>query len=234
MGTVGGEPLDIRLDRDGDVPLGVQLAWALRARIEGGTLAAGERLPGLQRLAQAVGVNANTVRAVYQRLEQDGLVATRHGSGTFVTGSGGERRALAQLAADAAHAARVAGVDPRAVAAALYVGGDVPAAPSGTVTERRRLRAQIAALEQALAELTARQAAPPAGARPRPSRTASAAGPRLPTTAELERTRDDLLQRLAAAQAARAPEDPPSWAPPRARRQANAPAPRLRPAPRGA
>lgn len=237
MSQTGDEArLAIALDRDGDVPLGVQLAWALRARIESGALGAGDRLPGLQRLAEAVGVNANTVRAVYQRLEHEGLVATRHGSGTFVTGAGSERRALAQVAAEAARAARDAGVDPRAVAAALYVGAEEAtrgATPTRDADERRRLRAQIAALEQALSELTARQAAPAAGARPAPARAGRAAGPHLPSAAELQRTREQLLQRLAAAQVARDPDEP-RPPPTPARPGASVEAQRLRPVPREA
>lgn len=234
--------LDIRLDRDADVPLGVQLTWALRARIESGALAAGERAPGLQRLAAEVGVNVNTVRAVYQRLEQEGLVTTRHGSGTFVTGARGDRRALAQLAAEAARAAREAGLDPRELAAALYAGPEVDAgtAPVGATrgtpsvgvgrpgvrvgtpqaaagsaaagiapgdapspaAERRRLREQIGALERALSELTARQATPQAEPLSLAARGAEAAGPRLLDAAELAQRRDELLARLAAAQAA--------------------------------
>jgi len=199
------DTLAIALDRGADVPLGVQLAWALRARILAGTLAAGDRLPALHRLAAETGVNANTVRAVYQRLEHDGLVSTRHGSGTFVTGGGetGGRGALAQLTADAARAARAAGLDPRELAAALYVGDEASAAPAkpakadDEAATRRRLRAQIAALEHALAGLTPREATPAgAGAvepRPRTPR------PRLLGTAELAEQRDELLRRLAEA-----------------------------------
>jgi DNA-binding transcriptional regulator YhcF (GntR family) len=199
------DALEIALDRDADVPLGVQLAWALRARILGGTLAAGDRLPALHRLAAETGVNANTVRAVYQRLEHDGLVSTRHGSGTFVTGAGetGGRDALARLTADAARAARAAGLDPRELAAALYVGDNAPAAPAkpakpdDEAATRRRLRAQIAALEHALSALTARDATPAGGAaaepRPRTPR------PRLLGAAELAEQRDELLRRLAEA-----------------------------------
>ncbi|MBS1871543.1 MAG: GntR family transcriptional regulator, partial [Actinobacteria bacterium] len=127
MSSAGSDALEIALDRDADVPVGTQLAWALRARILAGALAPGVRLPALHKLAADAGVNPNTVRAVYQRLEHDGLVTTRHGSGTFVTGAGeaaGERHALGRLAADAARAARAAGVDPRELAAALYVGGE--------------------------------------------------------------------------------------------------------------
>ena len=66
--------LGIAIDRDADVPIGVQLGWVIRARIGDGTLRPGQRLPGLRDLAEAAGVNINTVRAVYQRLEHEGLV----------------------------------------------------------------------------------------------------------------------------------------------------------------
>lgn len=206
MSPAASDALAIALDRDAEVPLGVQLAWALRARILAGTLATGDRLPALHRLAAETGVNANTVRAVYQRLEHDGLVSTRHGSGTFVTGGGAaasaERGALARLTADAARAAHEAGVDPRELAAALYTGDRK--APAGTPADdeaaaRRRLRGQIAALEHALSQLTARQAAyRPIATDERPPTPR----PRLLSAAELAQQRDELLRLLAEAHAA--------------------------------
>jgi DNA-binding FadR family transcriptional regulator len=213
--------LDIVLDRDAEVPLGVQLAWALRARIQGGTLAPGDRLPALHRLAEQLGVNANTIRSVYQRLEQDGLVATRHGSGTYVAERGDGGEALAQLAADAARAAHDARIDPRDVAAALYVRSEEAGPPDAEAATRRRLRAQIATLEQALSELLGRHPglAPQGAAPPREPH------PRLLTAAELERQRAILLRQLGEVQVAVDTHgEPPSPA---------APAPSRR-APRGA
>src|ERR1700704_3201719 len=78
----------IAVDRNADVPIGVQLAWALRTRIGDGDFVPGQRLPGMRDLAEAIGVNLNTVRAVYQRLEQEGLIESQQGSGTFVAPSG--------------------------------------------------------------------------------------------------------------------------------------------------
>jgi len=63
------EPLRIAIDRGAEVPIGVQIAWAIRARIGDGTLTPGQRLPGIRELAEATGVNFNTIRVVYQRLE---------------------------------------------------------------------------------------------------------------------------------------------------------------------
>jgi len=197
--------LDITLDRDAEVPIGVQLTWALRTRIAGGTLPRGHRLPALHRLAEDLGVNANTIRAVYAGLERDGLVETRHGSGTFVAGAATDHTALTQLAATASRAARDAGIDPRDVAIALYVQTEDPVAPDPEAAARRRLRAQVAALEQAVTELTAGRASTTAAALAETAGAGAGAGqpsgrPRLLTADDLRRQRTMLLHRLIAAQ----------------------------------
>lgn len=187
---------DLKINRDGEVPIGVQLAWALRARIGDGRLTPGQRLPGLRDLAEFVGINANTARAVYQRLEREGWIESRQGTGTFVTNGGQEPSAVGQIAADAARQARRTGVDPREVAAALYMAGE-PAEDAVAASERRReLRAQIAALEGTLSELLALNP----GLMPAPSKPSRRAGPRLLGVEELEQVRGQLIRRLAEAE----------------------------------
>ena len=206
------EPLeleDLTIDRAGEIPIGVQLAWGLRARIGDGRLAPGQRLPGLRELAEMLGINANTARTVYQRLEQEGLIDSRQGTGTFVASVAQEPSAVGQIAADAARQARQTGVDPREVAAALYVTAEPPsdaptyldgqalAGAGKQASERRReLRAQIAALEQTLSEI---QSSHP-GLVPAPSKPFRQAGPRLLNVEELERVRTELVRRIAAAE----------------------------------
>lgn len=192
---------DLAIDREGEVPIGVQLAWALRARIGDGRLAPGRRLPGLRELAEMLGINANTARAVYQRLEQEGLIDSRQGTGTFVASVAQEPSAVGRIAADAARQARKTGVDPREVAAALYVTGEPAAQPplssaAHAMTRRRELRTQIAALEQALSEIQARHP----GLIATPSKAPRQAGPRLLSVEELERVRAGLVRRLAEAE----------------------------------
>jgi DNA-binding transcriptional regulator YhcF (GntR family) len=75
--------MNLRLDRDKGVPLGAQLEARLRTAIETGALAAGDRLPSLRHVAAEAGVNVNTVRAVYARLEAGGAITTEQGRGTF-------------------------------------------------------------------------------------------------------------------------------------------------------
>jgi len=78
--------LTSQVDRDSDLPLGVQLAQRLRTAVADGSLAPGERAPSIRGLAEAVRVNPNTVRAVYQRLEDEGVLRSEQGRGTFVVG----------------------------------------------------------------------------------------------------------------------------------------------------
>lgn len=189
-------PFDpITLDRDAEVPLGTQLAWALRARVTSGQLPAGERLPGARELAAEIGVNVNTVRAVFARLEEEGLLQVVHGKGTFVADGTPPETAVAELAAAVTSEARRRGIDPRAIAAALYV-EPAAAGAEGDGATRRALREQIAALEAQLATLPALPPAVDASAVPPPR--PSDAG-RLLTTAELEQQRAVLAEQVAEA-----------------------------------
>ena len=190
---------DVAIDRDAEVPIGVQLAWALRSRIGDGRLTSGQRLPGLRDMAEAIGVNVNTVRAVYQRLELEGLIASHQGSGTFVTATAQRSSAVGTIAASAAREALETGVDPREVAAALYVSSEPHAgARDGAVVRRRLLRTQIAALERALGEIEASHP----GVAPTPGGIRAGIGPSLLSAEELEQVRTQLVRRLATVQAA--------------------------------
>jgi DNA-binding transcriptional regulator YhcF (GntR family) len=191
--------LGIAIDRRADVPIGVQLAWALRTRIGDGRFAPGQRLPGLREVAEEIGVNVNTVRTVYQRLEQEGLIDSQQGSGTFVGPTPRRPSAVGTIAANAAREAHATGVDPREVAAALYVSPDSSPRAGDEAAERRRLlRTQIAALERALGEIEAEHP----GIAPVPAQTRAGIGPALLSAEELERVRTLLVRRLSIVQAA--------------------------------
>src|SRR3954447_20068441 len=194
------------LDPQDELPVGLQLSWRLRALIRTGELRAGERLPSFRRLAEWAGVNVGTVRSVYETLEQDGLVVTRHGQGTFVAEGVEAAPELEAIAAEALERARDAGFGPRelAVVAMACAGlpeelGDEaaempdPGAESEAIEVRLELRRQIARLEAELASYTAHLKADLPTA-PRRA-VAHVAG-----VEELEQTRDTLVAQLAAAQ----------------------------------
>src|SRR5436305_1165740 len=115
--------LDLSIDRASEVPVSTQLIWKLRTLIATGVLPPEARLPGIREVADAAGVDVNTVRSVFARLEEQGLLASEHGRGTFVAASAQPNETLADAAATATAKAREAGIDLRDLAAALYVSG---------------------------------------------------------------------------------------------------------------
>jgi GntR family transcriptional regulator len=196
-------PLDFGLDRTSDVPLGTQLAWKLRGAIAAQRLRAGDRLPAVRELAAAAGVNVNTVRAVYARLADQGVIVSEHGRGTFVADAAGDGQDLRELAERTAHDAATRGVDPRELAAVLYArtpsAGDTP--PAGETDRRREARGRIARLERELAELDQELAllderpAPTPAPLPAPQRQRG--GARILASGELEAIHETLAMQVA-------------------------------------
>lgn len=76
--------------RDAPLPLYYQIELRLRDAIESGQYAPGQRLPTEKVLQQAYGVSRVTIRTALRRLEEDGLISTQRGRGTFVTHQAGE------------------------------------------------------------------------------------------------------------------------------------------------
>ncbi|MEU2850937.1 GntR family transcriptional regulator [Streptomyces syringium] len=76
----------IRLDPASPLPLGDQIAAAVRGAIADGAVRPGERLPAARVLADSLGVNVHTVLRGYQRLREEDLIELRRGRGAVVTG----------------------------------------------------------------------------------------------------------------------------------------------------
>ena len=81
---MAGRLSTFRLDPGSHVGLAAQIRARIALLVADGALAPGARLPPIRQLAGQLGVNVNTVRAAYAKLEADGLVQTRHGVGTVV------------------------------------------------------------------------------------------------------------------------------------------------------
>ncbi|WP_341926143.1 PLP-dependent aminotransferase family protein [Nocardioides psychrotolerans] len=80
--------LIVELDRTKPTSLGLQLSGQVRARITGGHLAPGDRLPSSRALARDLGVARSVTEQAYAQLVAEGWLEGRHGSGTFVAASG--------------------------------------------------------------------------------------------------------------------------------------------------
>src|SRR5215472_7490015 len=83
--ATGGSSLwTTRLDRAAPLPLGRQLAAALREAVAEGRLGSDARLPSTRTLARELGVARSTVVAVFEQLAAEGYIASRPGSGYFI------------------------------------------------------------------------------------------------------------------------------------------------------
>jgi DNA-binding transcriptional regulator YhcF (GntR family) len=192
--------LGLQVDRDGDIPVGTQLAWQIQALITEGRLQPGEQLPSVRRLAEACGVNVNTIRAVYDRLEGEGFVRTVHGRGSFVAEN--VPRLDPGSAAARVYASDRRGLRDQITALEAELVAHAPSAPSGRRSEGPRVLT-TGELAQIRDELVAR-------------------------LEQLDEMRDDLVEVLGSIRAAIG-EDQPAQAPARRAAKAK-PARKARPA----
>jgi GntR family transcriptional regulator len=86
------------IDSRSPTPLYAQIATRVRVAIAAGELPKGAALPSVRALASELRVNPATVVQAYRELEAEGLVATRHGAGTFVQDVGADKRARSRAA----------------------------------------------------------------------------------------------------------------------------------------
>jgi LacI family transcriptional regulator len=93
------------------VGIAAQIHTRIALQIADAELAPGDRLPAVRSLAEELGVNVNTVRAAYARLETDGLVRTRHGVGSVVLAPTGTRRGAVAFGLNTI-AVLIGGLDP--------------------------------------------------------------------------------------------------------------------------
>ena len=114
--------IDVHVVPGEGVPIYRQIVRQLSDAVAAGRLAPGDRLPSQRELAQRLVVAPLTVKKAYDLLERDGVVTSRHGSGTFVAESAGRNEAqtaerLQQAVRQLVSQAALAGLDDDALAA---------------------------------------------------------------------------------------------------------------------
>ena len=75
----------IKIDFQSDEALYIQLRNQIILGIATSTLHEGDVLPSVRQLSVELGVNPNTVQKAYREMEQEGLIVSIPGRGSFVT-----------------------------------------------------------------------------------------------------------------------------------------------------
>jgi DNA-binding transcriptional MocR family regulator len=77
--------MNINIDRTSKEPAYEQIRRQIGDLVRDGLLEAGEKIPSVRELARSLGVSVKTVYSAYEALAAENIIATRHGSGTFIT-----------------------------------------------------------------------------------------------------------------------------------------------------
>ena len=105
-------------------PMYLQIMEQIRARIAAKDWPAGKELPSIRALAAALNVSVITIKRAYLDLENEGVIVTRHGKGSFVAdvnGLAGELKdaQLEQHLSEAAEIGRQLGLTEQELTARL-------------------------------------------------------------------------------------------------------------------
>jgi GntR family transcriptional regulator len=79
--------VQIRISPDDGLPIYLQIVNQVKYLIASRRLTPGDEVPPIRVLAQQLLINPNTVARAYLELEREGVVAKKHGSGTYVSGA---------------------------------------------------------------------------------------------------------------------------------------------------
>ena len=78
----------IKINTSSGVPIYRQICDQVKVAVATGDLSRGEKLPSVRALSEALVINPTTVQRAYLDLENEGVIETRRGQGTFVLGDG--------------------------------------------------------------------------------------------------------------------------------------------------
>ena len=76
--------MKIDVDLTDHVPIYIQLMNQVKHMIATGELKPGDQLPTVRQLAADLRINFNTVARAYRLLDEESIISTQHGRGTFI------------------------------------------------------------------------------------------------------------------------------------------------------
>ena len=76
--------MQIELDLLSKIPIYIQIIDQIKHMIATRNLNPGDQLPTVRQLATDLRVNFNTIARAYRLLDEEGLISTQHGRGTYI------------------------------------------------------------------------------------------------------------------------------------------------------
>src|SRR5574341_580093 len=77
--------LMLQIDFRSGLPIYAQIVNQVQAQVVGGVLKPGDQLPTVRALAEELRVNFNTVARAYRLLDEERIISTQQGRGTYIT-----------------------------------------------------------------------------------------------------------------------------------------------------
>lgn len=77
--------LKLQIDFRSGLPIYTQIVNQVQAQVVSGVLEPGDQLPTVRALAEDLRVNFNTVARAYRQLDEERIISTQQGRGTYIT-----------------------------------------------------------------------------------------------------------------------------------------------------
>ena len=77
--------LTLQIDFRSGLPIYTQIVTQVQAQIVSGVIKPGDQLPTVRALAEELRVNFNTVARAYRILDEERIISTQQGRGTYIT-----------------------------------------------------------------------------------------------------------------------------------------------------
>lgn len=83
---IRGYNMEISINKTNGVPIYIQVKKQIMDHIRDGSLKVGTKMPTERELSEKLGISRNTISSSYKELEQEGVLKSYQGRGTFVAG----------------------------------------------------------------------------------------------------------------------------------------------------
>jgi len=82
---MANKTLTLQIDFRSGLPIYTQIVTQVQAQVASGVLQPGDQLPTVRALAEELRVNFNTIARAYRILDEERIISTQQGRGTYIT-----------------------------------------------------------------------------------------------------------------------------------------------------